>query len=159
MSGLSLDLMTPGDPRPGLLKITWPINGSRPYDGSYNAHLTVGPWFSEDVYFEGSNFCCSILFPVELGQTFSFETSVSEHAYAVFEDGLSGASNSASVTLQFYEADSTPVRIDEAAAPTAPEPNSWPVLGIACIGLIARSLYGRTVLRKAEQAVRDDSSK
>jgi hypothetical protein len=148
MSGLSLDLVTPGDPRPGLLKITWPINGGRPYDGSYNADLTVGQWFSEDVSFEGLNFCCSILFPVELGQTFSFETSVSEHAYAVFEDGLSGASNSASVTLQFYEADgSTPVLINEAAVPIAPEPNLSPILGIGCIGLIARSLYGRTSTR------------
>ncbi len=145
MSGLSLDLITAGDPRPGLLRITWPINGGRPYDGGYNAHLQVGPWFSQDVSFEGSNFCCSILFPVELGQAFSFETSVSEHAYAVFQDGLSGASNRASVMLQFYEVDeSTPVRIDEASIPTTvPEPRFWSIVGIACIGLALKARYGR----------------
>ena len=110
--------MTSGDPRPGLLRITWPINGGRPYDGGYNAHLKVGPWFSQDVSIEILNFCCSILFPVELGQAFSFETSVSQHAYAVFQDGLSGGFNSASATIQFFEADgTTPALIDEAAAP------------------------------------------
>lgn len=70
MSGLSLDLITAGDPRPGLLQITWPINSGRPYDGGYDAHLKVGSWFSQDVFYEGLNFCCSILFPVELGQPF-----------------------------------------------------------------------------------------
>ena len=151
MSGLSLDLMTFGDPRPGLLRITWPINGGRPYDGGYNAHLKVGPWFSQDVSMETLNFCCSILFPVELGQAFSFETSVSEHAYAVFEDGLSGASNRASVMLQFFEADgTTPVRVDEASMPTTvPEPSCWPLLGIACVGLALRSRYGRTHFQNA----------
>jgi len=145
MSGLSLDLVTAGNPRPGLLKITWPINGGRPYDGGYNAYLKVGSWFSQDVFDEGLNFCCSILFPVELGQAFSFETSVSEHAYAVFQDGLSGASNSVSATIQFYEADgSTPVRIDEAAIPTSvPEPTCWPVLGIVCIGALVNSCHRR----------------
>ena len=154
MSGLSLDLVTSGDSRPGLLRITWLVNGGRPYDGSYDAHLTVGTRSLDLPY---GNYCCSILFPVELGQAFSFETSVSQHAYAVFQDGVSGGINKASAMLQFYEVDgSTPVSIDEAAiATTVPEPSFCFVLGIACIGLALRSCHGRT-FPESPQVIHED---
>ena len=137
-SNLSLALMTAGAPRPGLVKITWIVNGWYPYDGSYGAHLTIGPWFSQDVPY--GNYCCSPLLPVELGQTFSFQTSVSEHAYAVFFDGLSAASNNASIMLQFYESDgTTPVRIDDAATiASVPEPTCWLLLAVACMGILVK---------------------
>jgi hypothetical protein len=73
---------------------------------------------------------------VELGEALSFETSVSDHAHALFEDGLSGASNSASGTLQFYEAyGSTPVGINEAVVPVRQNRISGPFSALVALDL------------------------
>lgn len=146
MSELSVGLATPGPARPGFMRIDWTWNPFPPYDGSTAANLIVGPWFSSSNLMLIGGYCCSILFPAELSQSFSFDTSASIVAYALVFDGSSGGFNNASATIQFYEADgSTPVRIDEAAILTSvPEPTCWPLLGIACIGVLVNSRHRRS---------------
>jgi hypothetical protein len=141
-SDLSLVLLTAGLQRPGFLKIDWEVNGGPPYDGSYDANLTVG---SLSLTRPFGNFCCSPLFPFDLGQAFSFEMNVSQLAYAVFQDGVSGGFNNASVTLRFYETDrSTPVGIEETTVlPTAvPEPRFLVILGVAGSWLFSKHRRG-----------------
>ncbi|HEY1946722.1 MAG TPA: PEP-CTERM sorting domain-containing protein [Bryobacteraceae bacterium] len=132
---LFLVLDTVGDNRQGFLKVNGNISGDKGYSGNAGGTLQVGTSFEIVKTPANSGFCCSILFPFELGQPFLFDLSVFEYQESVgLDDGLTGGNSIANVTIQFLESDQiTPVQIFET---NVPEPASIALIGVGAALLL-----------------------
>jgi hypothetical protein len=129
-------LDTPGVARSGFLALTWNANSGDGYSEHFSSTFKLGAIINAQT---GNGpfgyFCCSILEPIELGVPLSFELDLrTTNSISAF-DGLSGATDHSSVSLQLLEADGvTPVQISD----VAPEPATLALLalgGLTCSGL------------------------
>lgn len=129
-------LETPGVSRLGYLKLTWvPVAGDG-YSESFNSTVQVGSFvLSEHGNGYFGYFCCSILFPVEIGGPVSFDLSLNTRNSITTFDGLSGGTDRSDASVQLFESDGvTPVEISVADVPqSAPEPATFALLALGVL--------------------------